>query len=94
MIAIYSRSAAKNNESIAQQVQKCLSLINGQEVVFFSDNGTSGLESDREGLKALIESGKTGLIKKVLAVDPARFSRNFIEVKDVEMQLNGKRQTQ
>ncbi|MGG4495634.1 hypothetical protein [Brevibacillus reuszeri] len=42
MIAIYSRSAAKNNESIAAQKHKCLSLMSGQEVIFYSDNGVTG----------------------------------------------------
>ncbi|WP_064199040.1 recombinase family protein [Brevibacillus brevis] len=88
MIAIYSRSAVKNNDVIAEQKHKCLSFVNGQEVVFFSDNGVSGLEINKEGLDSLFELAKNGTIKKVITLNSSRFSRNEFEAQEVEIQLN------
>ncbi|RNB59479.1 recombinase family protein [Brevibacillus gelatini] len=88
MIGVYSRTATKDEEAIKLQKEKCLMLIEkGRKVIFFTDNGVSGLENDRDGIAAMFEVARHNALERVIAVEPSRFSRDTNELSRIESDL-------
>lgn len=88
MIGVYSRTATKDREAIELQKEKCRMLIEkGRKVIFFTDNGVSGLERDRDGVAAMFEVAKHNALERVITLEPSRFSRDIVELSRIESEL-------
>lgn len=50
------------------------------QTIEFCDDGYSGTNFDRPGIKSLIEAAKAGVVQCIVVKDFSRFGRNYIEV--------------
>nr|WP_314464385.1 recombinase family protein [uncultured Clostridium sp.] len=57
------------------------------EVVEFCDDGYSGTNFDRPGVKALLEAVRAGSISCIIVKDLSRFGRNYIDIGDYLEQI-------
>lgn len=57
------------------------------EVVEFCDDGYSGTNFDRPGVKALLEEVRAGNIRCIIVKDFSRFGRNYIDIGDYLEQI-------
>jgi len=57
------------------------------EVVEFCDDGYSGTNFDRPGVKALLEEVRAGNIQCIIVKDLSRFGRNYIDIGDYLEQI-------
>ncbi len=57
------------------------------EVVEFCDDGYSGTNFDRPGVKALLEEVRAGNIRCIIVKDLSRFGRNYIDIGDYLEQI-------
>ena len=57
------------------------------EVVEFCDDGYSGTNFDRPGVKALLEEVRAGNISCIIVKDLSRFGRNYIDIGDYLEQI-------
>lgn len=57
------------------------------EVVEFCDDGYSGTNFDRPGVKALLEEIRAGNIRCIIVKDLSRFGRNYIDIGDYLEQI-------
>ena len=55
----------------------------GEEVVFFADDGYSGLSLARPGLQRVLEGCRAGRVSCVVVRDLSRLSRNYIDLGDL-----------
>lgn len=94
MIAMYLRLSnedsdrEKNGESNSISAQRTLlaghieELMRDQPygIVEFCDDGYSGTDFNRPGVKAMLEAAKSGMIHMVIVKDFSRFGRDYLEV--------------
>lgn len=82
MIGIYVRVSteeqAKHGYSIRDQIDKCRSKAETDEILEYIDDGVSGEFLDRPALNKLREEVKNGIIDKVICYDPDRLSRKLM----------------
>lgn len=82
MIGIYVRVStedqAKHGYSLQAQISECRKKAESNEVKEYIDDGVSGELLDRPGLSRLREDIRSGIIKKVICLDPDRLSRKLM----------------
>jgi DNA invertase Pin-like site-specific DNA recombinase len=84
-IAVYCRTAQKNPEAIKLQKKQVLTFLKDQknlgkcpdDVIFFEDDGYSGLNSERPGFQSLEDELKKGHVRAVVTTDLDRVSRSI-----------------
>ena len=76
-IAIYARSATKNDNSISAQIRIIKNANKGAEFIEYIDNGCSGLSGNRPAMLKLMEDAKKQIFKTICAIDCTRLSRSF-----------------
>ncbi len=88
----YMRSATPNEHSIEKQRLQIQEFIkkhpdlprNFEEVI---DNGYSGADFDRPGIKKILELVKEGRVGMIIVTDISRLGRNYIAVAELVEQL-------
>lgn len=82
MIAVYARVSteeqAKHGFSLADQLRECKRKAGTDDVLEYVDEGISGEFLDRPQLSKLREDIRSGLVHKVVCLDPDRLSRKLM----------------
>lgn len=81
-----SNSITNQRELLINFVESS-SELSQYEVVEFCDDGYSGTNFDRPGVKALLEEVRAGNIRCILVKDLSRFGRNYIDIGDYLEQI-------
>jgi site-specific DNA recombinase len=91
--AIYTRSATKDGEAIASQINRCRNHLKRrgliedevENVQVFTDDGVSGTDMNRPALEDMMAKVGGGEIDLIVFADLARISRNlkdFLRLQD------------
>ena len=84
-VALYCRSAVKNDEAIGKQSMILRDYANEhgyENLSLYVDNGVSGIGFDRPALNRLEKHIREGYISKVIVTELSRVSRNPFEMSD------------
>ena len=89
-VAIYARSAVRNDAAIEEQAAACRAHASaeGWTVVHaYADSGVSGMTMARPGMAALLRDASARTFDAVIATDIKRLSRNFADLMAVRSTL-------
>lgn len=89
-VAVYARSAVKDGKAIKSQLARIIKTFNLSKFIKFTDNGKSGLDSNRPGLKKLLRGAKRGNFDTLYVADVSRLSRNSSQLSEIIKELEKK----
>lgn len=76
-IAIYVRSAVKDEAAIKSQIEFCKNLVDDEDFVVYADNGYSAHDEYRPAFKNMINDIEAGTVNKVIVYSIDRLCRDL-----------------